>query len=51
MSDDRIMTWEEIIQAFFLMAQGKSPSEYTPAELEAMGSPAYVSPEGFITWE
>lgn len=52
MDNDEIMTWEEIIEAFCLMVQGKkSPSDYTPAELKAMGSPAYVSPEGFITWE
>lgn len=50
--NDGIMTWEEIIEAFCLMVQGKkSPSDYTPAELKAMGSPTYVSPEGFITWE
>lgn len=51
MDSDGIMTWEEIIEALFLMSQGKSPSEYTPAQLKAMGSPTYVSPEGFITWE
>lgn len=27
------------------------PKQYTYEELKAMGSPTYITPEGFITWE